>query len=59
MVRQNNLQKIKQSKYLPSKTSGERRPNLSTNSTKGFLVGNPAQLIQIASMTPWNVTNKI
>jgi len=38
--------------YLPSKTSGARRPNLSTNSTKGFLVGNPAQLILIASITP-------
>jgi hypothetical protein len=53
MVKQSIIQqKEKQSIYLPSKTSGARRPNLSTNSAKGFLVGNPAQLILIASMTP-------
>lgn len=47
-----NLFKQKQGTYLPCKTSGARSPNLCMNSKKGRRVGNPAQLILIASKTP-------
>lgn len=39
--------------YFPSKASGARSPNLLRNSKKGLRVGYPAQLILIASKTPY------
>lgn len=47
-----NSVQTKEGTYLPSKTSGARSPNLCMNSKKGRRVGNPAQLILIASKTP-------
>lgn len=44
----------KVNKAYPSwRTSVARRRNRTTNSSKVFLVGYPAQLILIASITPW------
>jgi hypothetical protein len=48
-----------QHRYLPFSASGARRPNRSTNSSKAFLVGYPAQLILIASITPYNQMNNL
>jgi len=52
-----NKKKDARFRYLPSNASGARRLNRSTNSSKVFLVGYPAQLILIASITPYNQTN--
>ena len=39
--------------YFPSRASGDRSPKRLTNSKNGLRVGNPAQLILIASKTPY------
>lgn len=45
--------------YFPSKTSGARRPKRLRNSKNVRLVGYPAQLILMASRTPYNTTANI
>lgn len=48
------LLKLKRKHIYPSRTSGANIPNLSRNSSKDLFVGYPAQLILIASRTPYN-----